>query len=55
MINEKIKKQQILVQSQTEELFNRAQNLKEDIIIVNDKTENIKLKSANNENKKKEI
>lgn len=38
MINEKIKKQQILVQSQTEELFNRAQNLKEDIIIVNDKT-----------------
>lgn len=55
MVTEKIKKEQGLVQGETEDLFGRAQMLKEDIIIVNDKTENIKLKSTNNENKKKEI
>ena len=29
--------------------------MRDDIIVVNDKTENIKLKSTNNEGKKKEI
>jgi hypothetical protein len=55
MVTEKIKKEQGLVQGETEELLGRVGVIKEDILIVNDKTENVKLKSTNNENKKKEI
>lgn len=53
MVTEKIRKEQVLVQGETEELLGRVGVIKEDILIVNDKTENVKLKSTNNENKKK--
>ena len=38
MVTEKIKKEQALVQSETEELISRANTMKDDIVVVNDKT-----------------
>ena len=55
MIIEKIRKEFTIITTEMREQKQKEETIKEDTAIVVDKTESMKLKTANNENKKKEI
>ncbi len=55
MIIEKLKKEQALIHQEMRGELVKEETIKEDILLVTDKTENVKLKNANSQYKKKEI
>ena len=55
MISEKIRKEFAIIAGEMREQKDKEEQIKEDTAIVVDKTETIKIKTNNNEGKKKEI
>ena len=55
MLIEKIRKQFSIITSEMRQQKSHQEEIKQDTAIVVDKTDSIKMKTANNEGKKKEI
>ena len=55
MVIEKLKKEQAIIHSEMRSEINKEESIKEEILLIEDKNENVKIKASNSDLKKKEI